>query len=139
MPTDPTWNKYDDTVHGYASIYGAEYSSIAPGMFTQPLFNHDVPCAVCRTTARSTVMFLPGRDVCYPGWHTEYSGYIMSGNKGYPAATEYICVDGEPETELRDDRDDNGALLNTVEGMCGSLPCGPYVNGRELTCAVCSL
>ena len=32
----------------------------------------------------------------------------------------------------------NGALLYLVEGVCGTLPCLPYVNGRELTCAVCT-
>lgn len=32
----------------------------------------------------------------------------------------------------------NGALLHLVEGQCGSLPCLPYVGGRELTCAVCT-
>ena len=30
------------------------------------------------------------------------------------------------------------ALLYPVEGQCGSLRCAPYVNNRELTCAVCS-
>ena len=32
----------------------------------------------------------------------------------------------------------NGALFYPVEAVCGSLPCPRYVNGWELTCAVCT-
>ncbi len=32
----------------------------------------------------------------------------------------------------------NGNLLYPTEAECGSLPCGPYVQDRELTCVVCA-
>jgi hypothetical protein len=141
MPQNPTWNKFVDTVQGYASVYGTEYygTGTFPTLFGQDHLNdHDVPCAVCHITARPTVMVLPGRHVCYPGWTREYDGYLMAAHQGNAGGTEYICVDGAPERENRDSAHEVGAYLLTVESICGSLPCSPYVNGRELTCAVCS-
>jgi hypothetical protein len=32
----------------------------------------------------------------------------------------------------------DGALLYLAESSCGSLPCPPYGNAKELTCAVCT-
>ena len=121
-------------------MYGTEYDSIVAGLFSHNInmVGHDVPCAVCRSTERVTSMMIPGRHVCYSGWHQEYSGYLMAGYHGHKSGTEYVCVDDDPEMEQGDSRDDNGALLDTVEGICGSLPCPPYVNGREITCTVCT-
>jgi hypothetical protein len=139
MPRDPTWNKYVDTVQAFAYMYGVEYF----GATLDPLFGgsikaHDIPCAVCRSTDRPTAMMLPARDVCYPGWHIEYAGYLMASLHSRPSGTEYICVDGAPEIESNDYRNELGGDLYTVESICGALPCGPYVNGRELTCSVCT-
>lgn len=52
--------------------------------------------------------------------------------------TDYICVDNDAEYVPGTKANKDGALLYPVEGVCGSLPCKPYVNGRELTCAVCT-
>ena len=54
------------------------------------------------------------------------------------SASEYICVDKDPEVTWHGSKDENGNLLYIVEAACGSLTCLPYVNGRELACAVCS-
>ncbi|XP_078681676.1 uncharacterized protein LOC144916423 [Branchiostoma floridae x Branchiostoma belcheri] len=51
---------------------------------------------------------------------------------------EYVCVDGQPETVPGGDANQNGALFYLVEARCGSLPCPEYVEGRELTCVVCT-
>ena len=51
---------------------------------------------------------------------------------------DFVCLDEEPEAMPGSQHDFNGALLLAVEGVCGSLPCPPYVNGWELTCVVCS-
>jgi hypothetical protein len=120
-------------------MYGTEYrgSATTSVLFGHVVDLHNVPCAVCRSV-RATAMMLPGRDECYPGWTLEYPGYLMAGNNGHVAATEYACVDGDPETEAGDFRNDAGALFYPVEGICGSLPCPPYINGRELTCSVCT-
>ena len=64
----------------------------------------------------------------------------MSGFYNHAAATDYYCIDKEPENVAGggEGRNDDGKLLNFVEARCGSLKCPPYVNGRELTCVVCS-
>ena len=53
-------------------------------------------------------------------------------------SSEFICVDGNSEYVHGSKSNLDGALLYPVEGVCGSLPCPPYVAGRELTCAVCT-
>jgi len=62
----------------------------------------------------------------------------MSGYHSHKKEYEYICVDEDAEYVPGTQANKDGALLYPVEGVCGSLPCNPYVNGRELTCAVCT-
>ena len=81
---------------------------------------------------------IPGRNACYKGWTLEYSGFLVSGDYGHASATEYICLDRNPDFNSGGFTSNDGALLYFVEVVCGSLECPPYVNGRELTCAVCS-
>ena len=52
---------------------------------------------------------------------------------------DYVCMDVEAEPLDDSYGDLDGALVYYVEGRCGSLLCGPYINGYEMTCAVCSL
>lgn len=82
---------------------------------------------------------IPGRNECLPGMHLEYQGYLMAGHHGHASASEFICVDEAPESTEAGFRDENGKILYVVEAVCGSLPCPEYVEGRELTCAVCTL
>ena len=60
------------------------------------------------------------------------SYYTTSHYKG-----EYVCVDRKPET-VSGLSVSSQAYLYPTEGECGSLQCPPYVNDREITCAVCS-
>ena len=62
----------------------------------------------------------------------------MAGHYSHKGRSEFICVDGNPTATIGTHVDKNGALLYFVEGACGSLPCGPYTNGYELTCVVCT-
>ena len=149
---DPEWGKYSDAVDAGAKIYGAEYEFWNPDastiqksaadqrsklFFGKPVVDDNVPCSVCRS-ARSSVLMIPGRNTCYNGWNLEYAGYLAAGAHHFIAATEYVCVDAHPNTLPSGYSDQNGALFYFVEGICGSLECPPYLNGRELTCAVCS-
>ncbi|ELU04982.1 hypothetical protein CAPTEDRAFT_124321, partial [Capitella teleta] len=102
------------------------------------LHNHNVPCAVCRAKTRATVLMVPARQECHEGWTREYSGYLTSGRKTHNGRTQFTCMDAAPEVEDAGHRDENGALFYAVEDRCGSLPCPPYINGRELTCVVCT-
>ena len=59
-------------------------------------------------------------------------------NYSHKNQKDFICVDRDAEAIPSSSANKNGALLFLVEGKCGQLPCGPYVAGRELTCAVCT-
>lgn len=52
-------------------------------------------------------------------------------------ASNYACMDANPEKK-GSNVNHEGRLFYPVESVCGSLPCPPYVNNRELTCAVCT-
>ena len=119
----------DDTSAG-AHLYGAEYQTHDSHMDKDPV------CAVCRSTFSTTVM-IPGTNVCTPGWHLHYSGFLMAG--GYSAVgSEFTCVDSHLESRLNSDQNENGKGLFYTATRCGSLPCAPYVNDKTVTCAVCS-
>ena len=145
LSPDPTWDHYTDATDSFARVYGMEYefTDTVSDVFRHTKFfgkrldEQDAPCSVCETQ-RSNVLMIPGRNACYKGWTLEYRGYLVAGYYGSAAATEYICLDKDPEFNVGGSRNDNGALLFFVEAICGSLECPPYVNGRELTCAVCS-
>ncbi|XP_045161764.2 uncharacterized protein LOC123526587 [Mercenaria mercenaria] len=141
MPEDPQWAKYMDGFQDIGNrMYGTEYEDNSESTFN-PFSVHrddeDAPCVVCRSQRATTVM-IPARTNCYTGWHLEYTGYLMAMSRHYQSSSEYICVDKDPEVIDHGSQSEDGNLLYIVEAACGSLPCGPYVNGRELTCAVCS-
>lgn len=139
LPEDPLWNVYDDAEQLGQTVWGAEYEFHWRNMdnfFGKPLAQRDVPCSVCHTK-RAAVLMIPGRNKCYDGWTLEYHGYLMAGHDIH-FATEFVCLDADPEALLSGIEDQNGKLFYFVEARCGSLRCPPYVNGRELTCAVCS-
>ena len=81
---------------------------------------------------------MPARNDCPTGWTEEYHGYLMTEYYGHKKQRDFICVDRDAESIPGSQASKNGALLYFVEGRCGNLPCGPYVNGREFTCAVCT-
>ena len=95
------------------------------------------PCAVCHVTTRASQMMIPGRNVSPAGWTREYKGYMMAEYYTH-YRTMYISMDENPDYTRGTHADHNGALFYFVEGVCGSLPCKPYIAGKELTCAVCT-
>lgn len=124
-------------------MYGTEYelgdihANGGSKYFGKNVRDEDAPCAMC-LSARSNVLMIPGRLNCYPGWTKEYSGYLMSGHHSHASATEFVCVDAKPDIVFGGHPDQEGRLFYLVEGVCGSLKCPPYINGRELTCVVCT-
>ncbi|XP_072042445.1 short-chain collagen C4-like [Amphiura filiformis] len=105
------------------------------------LHQHDVPCAVCRVTSRSTLLMIPAKTTCPSDWTSEYKGYLMSAYHGHAHQTEYVCVDENAEARQGTSSNTNGALMYIVEATCGTdgLPCLPYVAGNELACVVCTI
>ena len=145
LPRDPDWEagKTSDKTDSYVGlVYGAEYQDgqgRSDQLFGESHYEQDVPCVVCEVTRRSTVLMIPGRSKCHPGWTLEYAGYLMAGHYEFNGATDYYCVDKDPENLPGGTANQNGYLLYFVEARCvASLRCPPYVNGRELQCAVCT-
>ncbi|XP_078692366.1 short-chain collagen C4-like isoform X2 [Branchiostoma floridae x Branchiostoma belcheri] len=143
---DVEWNNpVAGNQHG-SYMYGAEYKLNSDEYFstdnmesiTNP-HNYDVPCSVCLVSGRSAHIMIPARLSCPRGWSKEYSGYLMSEHHTHNNNKNFICVDGAPELRQGSSANSNGALLYLVEAQCGSLPCGPYISGYELTCVVCTL
>ena len=115
-----------------ALVYGAEYEN--PPI--KGLHNHNVPCAVCQATRRSVLM-IPARNQCDPGWTTEYTGYLSTESYDHHR-TEFVCMNGEAEPIDNSIANHNGVLFYPATAKCGSLPCLPYMQDRELLCAVCT-
>lgn len=139
LPRNPEWGVFKDGADGQkAKLMGAEYQTHTVSSHWRHYHDHDVPCAVCLVRRRSVVMMFPGRKTCYNGWKLEYSGYLMAGRPIHAAGSTYTCVDSNPDTAHGGKADENGYLFYQVEANCGSLKCPPYVQGREVVCAVCS-
>uniref|UniRef100_K1QZL2 Short-chain collagen C4 n=1 Tax=Magallana gigas TaxID=29159 RepID=K1QZL2_MAGGI len=140
LPRDPEWGIYTDgDDDSRARVYGAEYETHASPGYIRTFYQHDVPCAVCLLRNKSVVKMFPARKSCYKGWKLEYNGYLMAGYHGQLASTMYTCIDEHPDTLHGGHANKNGYLFYSVEARCGSLKCPPYVEGRELVCAVCSM
>ncbi|XP_045191063.2 uncharacterized protein LOC123547883 [Mercenaria mercenaria] len=145
LPLDPDWtdkNKNDNTKRSLgAHVHGAEYQLEGgnTGFFGDNIQEtiDDVPCAVCETE-RPNVLMIPGKTTCYEGWSIEYIGFLSAGRYDHKAASEFICLDENPDAAEGDDVNENGKLLYLAEARCGSLPCPPYIDGRVMTCVVCS-
>ena len=137
LPLNPSYHKYHSgSQHDRSFIYGTEYERTDPLLPNSD--NIDVPCAVCYVQTRSSMYMIPARYSCPIGWTREYYGFLMSERSTHHR-TQYLCVDRSltvlPNT-LRKDR--RGLEFFPVEGRCGSLPCPPYEETKELTCAVCT-
>lgn len=149
LPENPQWNNYINGTLRSGEITGIQYDIARyskNNIFSGTLSDNDLlikrpaPCAVCYVEGRSTVLMVPARTQCPDGWTSEYRGYLVSDDKlnGYRRRSSYVCWDEAPEVvENRIHPVWQGAIF-PVEVLCGSLPCSVYINGRELTCIVCS-
>ncbi|XP_031562344.1 short-chain collagen C4-like [Actinia tenebrosa] len=139
LPETPKYGRYKDGHQDAGYMYGTEYEvNIFNPLTNDRLHNHEAPCAVCYVQARSAKMMIPATYECPAGWTREYHGYLMTERHNHKAKSQFICVDQDAEGVPGTHANLDGALLYPVEGRCGSLPCLPYVDGRELTCAVCT-
>lgn len=138
LTRNPIYEKYLAGKQDYRSrIYGAEYESGNHGIYPRIVHNHEVPCAVCHVNKRAAQIMIPGRNVCPKEWTREYKGYLMAEKHDYHRSM-YTCMDGNPDYSPETHRNIDGALFLFVEAVCGSLLCKQYIEGHELTCAVCT-
>jgi hypothetical protein len=116
-------------------MYGSELDQdiAGPGTGTQ-----DNTCAVCKSKLHSSSVMIPGRNECYPGWKKQYDGHLMTSPLGNYSPKEIICLDKHPDFVVGGGDNDNGNLLYPIQAKCGSLECPPYVDGKILTCVVCT-
>ena len=121
-------------------MYGAEYLSYTDSNSHVHGRQHtDIPCAVCHVSNRTALYMVPANYTCPSGWTREYYGYLMASYyTGGHYRTQYICVDNALKSVTGSSAANNGATFYFVEGRCGSLPCPPYDNTKELSCAVCT-
>jgi hypothetical protein len=142
LPEDPIFTDYVDGHHGGAHLFGTEIEvddHVSRVLFGRTAFNQNIPCAVCRSTRISYVM-VPSCAHCYSGWTEEYTGYLIASYPNKPQA-DFVCLAAGLEFVPNRTANDDDNVMKPVEVQCGahrSLPCPPYVQGRELACVVCT-
>ena len=136
LAATPTWDDYSDANQNGALIYGMEYEMSGYGLASlASRHDYDARCAVCYRQDASVTFMQPGSQTCPTNWTAEYTGYLMSTH--YTQVNrDWACVDRAAEATGSSTSND-GNLWYPTEYECGSLPCPPYVQDREATCAVC--
>lgn len=120
------------------NLYGVETDING---FIPTIADHDMSFAICFTPGRTSVLTVPGQKSCPVGWVEEYWGYLMANGSGYGSVwqpTQYICADNQPVGVPGGEADNGQSVVYLVGAMCGSLKCPPYIEGKPLTCVVCS-
>jgi len=140
LPMDPNFLIPISGTQHRGLIYGAEYETFTDSnSHVHGRLNFDVPCAVCHVSNRTAVYMVPAKYTCPTGWIREYYGYLMTEYNGNDRQrTQYTCFDTALKPVPGSSANNNGLVFYFVEGRCGSLPCPPYDNNRELSCAVCT-
>lgn len=134
LPPDPI-SSGKSVSSGCNHLFGVEYETTFWGTHSH---NEDAPCAVCSAASETTLLMIPGRDSCYPGWTKQYNGYLGTNRLDYVGATEYVCVDKFPEYLNGGERGTDGALFHPVTYQCGALQCPPYTGNEVVSCVVCT-
>ena len=140
LPLDPNFLTPISGGQYRSYMYGAEYETNTDSNSHVHGHNEDdVPCAVCHVSNRTAVYMVPAKYTCPSGWTREYYGYLMSSNYASNRhRVQYTCMDTAFKSVTGSSADKEGLLFYFVEGRCGSLPCPPYDNTKELSCAVCT-
>ena len=111
------------------------------------ILHHNVPCAVCYASARSSTLMIPAKIQCPPTWTREYYGYLSTERAKEPSRvpsghyrSSFNCVDVNPEIIENSRSNNDGALFYFALSACNTngLRCPPYEHGRALSCAVCT-
>ena len=141
LPLDPNFlTPISGTREWRGLMYGAEYETYTDSnSHVHGRHQHDVPCAVCHVSNRTAVYMVPAKYTCPTGWTREYYGYLMSSSHfNNRHRTQFTCIDYTLKSVVGSSAGQHGLLFFFVEGRCGSLPCPPYDNTKELSCAVCT-
>ena len=135
LPSNPDYLTANSVHNALSPLYGVEYHTVVGN---SNLLNHNLPCAVCYTPTRSTMVMIPAWTHCPASWTKEYVGYVMTEQKAQHPL-QHVCVDQNAEAVAGEARDVNGALLHHIDVACNTgIPCPPYSDNKEITCAVCT-
>ena len=139
LPEEPENLEFGSGTQTGSYMYGAEYQVNVGNnpSTTNDLHDHDVPCAVCYVATRIAILMIPGKYTCPQNWTQDYYGYLMAERNSDHRST-FECFDVAPETATGGEANNDGARFFHVEPRCGSLPCPPYEEEKEMTCAVCT-
>ena len=143
LPENPQYLDYQSGFQGTGYMHGAEYESYGSrALGNQPfrsMHNRNVPCAVCSVSTREMLLMIPARISCPSSWTREYYGYLVA-ERWDRYRSSYDCVDKNPEAIPGNTENQDGALFYHVETTCNGLSCSSsqYVEGREITCTVCT-
>ena len=126
------------TITGHSVIFATEYEF--GGNIRLPhsnLQNHNVPCAVCHVSTRTSVLMIPAKTQCPLSWTREYYGYLTFG---VHFRQKFECVDSSPEAVPGSDSTNfNSALIVYASASCSQgLACPPYEANRILSCSLCT-
>ena len=135
LPNDPQYFQFKPGVTGWGPLIGVDYRAES-GQPLGHLDQHNMPCAVCHTTVRESVLMIPAHTQCPGNWTIEYSGYLMTAYHSNEGRLPYECVDKDGESTT-------GGMgipcyLHHVEPDCSDLSCPPYDAQKELACVVCT-
>ena len=139
LPMDPNFLTPISGTQSKALMYGAEYETHTDSnSYLHGRQSTDVLCAVCHVSNRTAVYMVPAKYTCPTEWTREYYDYLMTEYYSSHHHSQFTCMDIAFKPVTRSSADHNGLLFFFVEGRCGSLPCPPYDNTKELSCAVCT-
>jgi len=103
------------------------------------LNNQDMPCVRCYVQGSTDQIMLAGIPDCgSTAYDLQYSGFLVSGAPVHVGRSSFVCLDEAPEGTTGGQGNNNNEVIYPVEIGCGSLPCNPFVDGYEATCAVCT-
>ena len=135
LPQEPEYMDFTPGAQGWSPIYGAEYET--HGAPLNAAADQNVPCVVCNSELRGSLLMIPARISCPTSWTLEYNGYLMTAHAGHHTRSA-VCVDKDAEAIPGLDANTNGALFYHTEVVCNGIECPPYDAQKELTCAVCT-
>ena len=140
MPETPQYLSTDTTATLVARLGGVEFETY--GTSSTPfrnLLEAEMPCAVCHTDTKLSVLTVPAQYTCPNGWSMEYNGYLMTElERSDRQRKNTLCVDTDTEAVPGSQANINPAVVYLMRATCDGLPCPPYNTNMALPCAVCS-
>jgi len=120
----------------HAMLYGTEYEAHYGNADANSKNNKNAGCTTCSYDGATYVTW--GSVQCTPGHDLLYSGNVMASHHGH-WKSEWVCVDEKREAHTEGVTNRHHNLWYLAEYECGSLPCGPYTQNKEVACAVCGI